>query len=60
MVEFVLTAKDLLIGRLCKLCSGKTFLTAKWPLTSALDICDTRFVMVDTFFSSDMIIGRLL
>ena len=25
----------------------KNVLTAKWPLTSALDICDTRFVMVD-------------
>ena len=36
------------------------FSTAKWPVTSALDVSDTSFCHGGHFFSSDMIIGRWL
>ena len=37
MVDICAEYSDLIIGR----CSGNEFSTAKWPVTSALDICDT-------------------
>ena len=50
---------NLIIGRrLGKLCSGNKLLTVKWPVTSALDLCDTLSCHGGHFFSNDMIIGR--
>ena len=39
--------------RLCNLCSGNKFTTAKWPVTSALDLYDTSTCHGGHLFSSD-------
>ena len=61
MVNNCAKCLDLINGRRpCKLCSGNKFSTAKWHVTSILDIlvCVTSPSHAGHFVSSDVIIGR--
>ena len=63
MVDIFAKCLDVIIGRrLCKLCSGNKFATAKRHVTSALDllVCVTSPCHGGHLFSSDMVIGRWL